>query len=86
MHDAAGLVLVSNYDHELRVVPVAASASAQAEQRLRGHQHNVPCVDISPDGQWFASASIDGTCRLWRCGETSGHTMVSPSLQWSGSC
>jgi hypothetical protein len=29
-----------------------------------GHDHNVPCVDISNDGRWCASACIDGKIRV----------------------
>ena len=111
LHGESGVLVVSNNNHELRVVdlldgparPVdegheagggtgASSQNAASDDSLsadddgvgthahdgvlRGHTHNIPCVDVSPDGQWIASASIDSTCRLWRTADRGG-----PSLQ-----
>eukprot|EP00474_Spongospora_subterranea_P002832 CRZ03290.1 hypothetical protein [Spongospora subterranea] len=32
---------------------------------LEGHAHNIPSVNVSGDGRFLASASIDGTARVW---------------------
>jgi WD40 repeat protein len=33
---------------------------------LRGHASWVQAVAFSPDGEWIASASLDGTAKIWR--------------------
>lgn len=33
---------------------------------LKGHEHNVPCVEISPCNKYIISASIDKSIILWK--------------------
>jgi WD40 repeat protein len=37
----------------------------EEKNQLEGHQETVNSVSFSPNGQWVASASKDGTARLW---------------------
>jgi WD40 repeat protein len=40
--------------------------STGAEVRvLRGHQREITCVALSPDGRWLASADLDHEIRVW---------------------
>ena len=46
-----------------------AVLDSYTDSRLRtieGHEHRLNEVAISPCGQWIASASDDGTIRIWR--------------------
>ena len=58
--------------------------------RLTGHVQLVNAAAFSPDGQWLASASFDGSVRLWQ-GKTGkfhatlrGHVGAVYQLAWSG--
>ncbi len=59
------------------------------QQILSGHTAPVTSVAWSPDGQYLASSSLDGTIRLWngRTGELlytlSEHTDLAWSIVWS---
>jgi WD40 repeat protein len=40
-------------------------ASGTPRHTLRGHTSGVGALVVAPDGSWLASASYDGTVRIW---------------------
>lgn len=56
---------------------------------LTGHTAAVSQVRISPDGKWIASASADGTCKIWNASTGSildtlvGHMAGVSCLAWA---
>lgn len=50
---------------------------------LRGHEGGVEAVTFSPDGATVATASVDGTARVW-WGVKPGQDVIALRLLWLG--
>jgi WD40 repeat protein len=60
--DPTGAILVTGgLDGLVKVGPI----TGEEPHLLFGHELAVASVSVSPDGKWIASASADGTIRLW---------------------
>ncbi|WAS99299.1 WD40 repeat domain-containing serine/threonine protein kinase [Nannocystis punicea] len=64
--ELAGGAVVSRFDDQLLL---RSGATGQLVTRTRGHRGFIRDVVASPDGTRFATASDDGTVRLWRTGD-----------------
>jgi WD40 repeat protein len=59
---------VTGHRHSVSFWPLACSYPAV----FRGHELGISHIQFTPDGEWIASASDDGTVRLWPLGSGSG--------------
>ncbi|KAL0491941.1 WD repeat-containing protein [Acrasis kona] len=59
-----GLLITGSNAFTLKCTPIAQNSSDRPFI-LSGHEHNVPCIDISSCGQYVASCSIDCNLKLW---------------------
>jgi WD40 repeat protein len=69
---------------------VGGEIEAQFRSTFHGHTNNVVSLAFSPDGKILASASIDGTIKLWPLSTSrkaltlDGHTGCVDSIAYTG--
>lgn len=84
------MIAVSSNEHIIRLFypidPLLGPVVGTSQSRvLKGHVHNIPCVDFSPCGRYLVSCSIDGTCRIWNVDSgdiVSDHAIDSLKWNW----
>src|SRR5262249_31551105 len=57
---------------------IVSAATGKIMSRLMGHKAAVRSVACAPDGGRLASASEDGTVKVWDAGQIGGIPLVSP--------
>ena len=56
-----GFLAVSTNAHKITLFHITRDTIMP----LSGHSNNIPYIDISPDGRYLVSVSIDETSRVW---------------------
>jgi WD40 repeat protein len=77
----AGGALVRHYS----AAPVGGGGAPEKVGDFRGHTKRVNCIEFSPDGARLASASQDGTLRVWDAATRAELRALHPrlgSLHW----
>ncbi|CAG9311712.1 unnamed protein product [Blepharisma stoltei] len=67
------MLLLGSNSHTINAMDLETGDS----KRLKIHDHNIPCIDFSPSGKYFACASIDSTVSI---------SMLNKKLKWCRPC
>ncbi|KAJ3272156.1 hypothetical protein HDV01_005921 [Terramyces sp. JEL0728] len=80
------LIAVSDNGFKITIWNLSTSNDilGQYKRVLRGHEHNIPCIDFADDGLTLVSSSIDKTTRIWNVvtGELLNTIAVNPEWNW----
>ena len=84
IHPDKKLIAVSSNSHCITVFRLGddLTPDEQPFQTLKGHGHNIPSIDFSPCGDYVASASIDGTCRIWNVNTAETVALHAFTTKW----
>jgi WD40 repeat protein len=75
-------IVTSSNTHDAYLFPATDTADIQI---LEGNQHNIPAISFSLEGNYVASAGIDGTLRIFKRGEEGDGKCFTPSHDWGWS-
>ncbi|KAJ3103479.1 hypothetical protein HDU97_010062 [Phlyctochytrium planicorne] len=67
-HAEKRYIAVSANNHRITIYKTSTLEDTVLEgnqKTLAGHGHNIPSIDFHDCGDYLASCSIDGTCRIW---------------------
>ncbi|KAJ3322208.1 serine/threonine protein kinase Ran1 [Boothiomyces sp. JEL0866] len=82
------LLAVSDNGYKITIWNLSTSNDVLGEYKkiLRGHEHNIPCINFSEDGETLISCSIDKTMRIWNVasGQLLNTLSVNPEWNWKG--
>ncbi|KAJ3258726.1 hypothetical protein HK103_003320 [Boothiomyces macroporosus] len=82
------LIAVSDNGYKITIWNLSTSNNVLGKHKriLRGHEHNIPCINFSGDGKYLISCSIDKTMRIWNVSTGEQMNTISVNPEWNWKC
>jgi WD40 repeat protein len=61
---------------QTQTISILDVATGKQIGQFKGHEDDVTAADLSPDGSYLVTASLDGTARIWHASEAPGYGTV----------